>query len=131
MAGPPVPVNGAGAGAGDGDGRCRCRGDRLGHIGHLPAAVADHRDRFPDRHRRAGLDEDLREDSAVVGLQLHRGLVGLDLGEHVTCQHGVTFVLEPLSDDTFGHGVGQAGHEDVGHGAPPTARTGLRRAPRR
>ena len=78
-------------------------------------AVTDDGDQLADGDCRAFGDEEPLEDAFVVGFQLHRGLVGLDLGEHVALADGIALFLEPLAEHALRHGVRQAGHEYVGH----------------
>ena len=50
-----------------------------------------------------------------VGLVGHVGLVRLDLDELLAALDLVPVGLQPLEDRALLHGVGQAGHRDVGH----------------
>ena len=49
----------------------------------------------------------------VDRLDLHRRLVGLDLGDHVARLDGVALLLEPLGEVADLHGRRQGGHQDV------------------
>jgi hypothetical protein len=70
---------------------------------------------WPIGMRVALLGDDLQH-AVRVGLVGHRGLVGLDLGELVAALDLVAVLLEPAQDRALLHRVGQAGHDDVGHG---------------
>src|SRR3990172_2856099 len=48
------------------------------------------------------------------GLDLHVGLVGLDLGDDVAALDGVAFLLQPLDDLAGLHGLAELGHQDLG-----------------
>ena len=76
--------------------------------------VADLRDRRADGERVALLGHDLQRPG-LVGLVRHVGLVRLDLDELLAALHRVPVGLQPLQDRALLHGVGQAGHRDVGH----------------
>ena len=88
-------------------------------VGRDAAALADLRDRLADRERVALLGHDL-ERPRLVGLVGHVGLVRLDLDELLALGDLVAVGLEPLEDRALLHGVGQAGHRDVGHGRQAT-----------
>ena len=77
-------------------------------------AVAELRDRLADRERVPLLGDDA-EHAVGVGLVGHVGLVGLDLDELLAALDLVPVGLQPLEDRALLHGVGQAGHRDVGH----------------
>ena len=57
----------------------------------------------------------IAEHAVGVGLVGHVGLVGLDLDELLAALDLVPVGLQPLEDRALLHGVGQAGHRDVGH----------------
>src|SRR5918994_769783 len=78
------------------------------------AALADLRDRRAHGQGVALLGDDL-ERPGLVGLVRHVGLIRLDLDELLAALHGVAVRLQPLEDRALFHGVGQAGHRDVGH----------------
>ena len=87
------------------------------------AALADLRDR---RRRPASVSPSwatIFSTPGLVGLVGHVGLVGLDLDELLAALDLVPVGLEPLEDRALLHGVGQAGHRDIGH-----ARKGIRQA---
>ncbi len=93
-----------------------CAG-RCGSRGAVRAlALGDeHGDRRVHGHAlRAVRDEDLAQGPLVHGLDLHRGLVRLDLGDHVAGADRVAFLLEPARERTLRHRRREGGHEDVG-----------------
>src|SRR5665647_1797583 len=65
---------------------------------------------------KATMDLESFEDGVLERLQVHRRLVGLDLGEHIALVNRVSDVLQPLGERALLHGVGQSRHEDLGHG---------------
>ena len=75
-------------------------------------SCAEHGDQPADRHARAFGDDPLQEHAVVVDLQVHRRLVGLDLGDHVAGGDGVAFFSEPRDEDAFLHRVAHFGHFD-------------------
>ena len=114
-------------------GRCRRRG-RGGRRRGLGGAVAaacqgavgsrgilaifqEHADHLVDRHVLGALaDHDLAEHALVHRLDLHGGLVGLDLGDHIAGAHRVALLLEPGRKGAFGHGGREGRHQDLdGH----------------
>ena len=60
-------------------------------------------------------DQDFLDDAFVDGLHLHRGLVGLDFGDHVAGSDGVTDLDVPLGQRALFHGGRKRRHQDVGH----------------
>src|SRR5690606_13500812 len=64
----------------------------------------DHPDHRADRHRLALVDEALAEYPAPARDELHRGLVGLDLGQDVAFLDLVTLFLEPPDELALLHG---------------------------
>src|SRR5262249_19325213 len=69
------------------------------------------------------------ERALVDRLELHRRLVGFDLGEDVAGLHGVALALQPFGDLALGHGRREGRHQHFdrhrvlswigpGHGAP-------------
>jgi hypothetical protein len=61
--------------------------------------------------------KDLADHALVHGLEFHRGLVGLDLGEDVARVHGVAFLDQPFGERAVLHGGAERGHQDLGgHG---------------
>ena len=115
-----VPASSAAAGSGCGS---LWRG-RLGAGGAVAAAVLredvvralaltpEHGDEAADGHGLAFADDTLQEHAVVVDLQIHRGLVGLDLRDHVAGGDGGALFGEPRDEDTFLHGVAHFGHFD-------------------
>src|SRR6185503_118078 len=96
-------------------------------VGGGLGSVTKLRDRLADRERVPLLGDD-REHAVGVGLVGHVGLVGLDLDELLAALDLVPVGLQPLQDRALLHGVGQAGHRDVGHARQRTQPTG--RVPR-
>jgi hypothetical protein len=106
----------------------RCGGRRLG-LGpgaEVPAPMSSALSPSSEKNRDGGVDlhalgafghEDLADHALVHGLELHRGLVGLDLGEDVTGRHGVAFLDQPLGERAVFHRGREGGHQDFGgHG---------------
>jgi hypothetical protein len=56
----------------------------------------------------------LEQGATGSGHQLHHGLVGLHLGEHVTHGDDVAFLLLPLDQATLFHGGRERFHDDLG-----------------
>ena len=111
----PGAAAGASAGAGSASGCARSAGaspfalrglDRL-------AGLADERDRRAELGRLALLHEDLEQDAGLVALELHRRLVGLDVGEHVALGDRVALLLGPARDRPPLHRVGEARHRNL------------------
>ena len=59
-------------------------------------------------------DQDLAQHAFVDRLDLHRCLVGLDLGDHVTGLDGLAFLLQPARQRALGHCGRKRRHQDVG-----------------
>jgi hypothetical protein len=55
------------------------------------------------------------ERAGVLGLDLHRGLVGLDLGYRLALFDLLTLALEPLEEGAFLHRVAHLGHDHFRH----------------
>ncbi|QAR51012.1 hypothetical protein SI90_12030 [Akkermansia muciniphila] len=65
------------------------------------------------RSRRGGTSlrhQDFRQGAVLAGLELHMGLVRLNVGQMVADSYEVPCFFEPSQDGAFAHGVGQAGH---------------------
>jgi hypothetical protein len=78
------------------------------------ALAGEHGDHLVDRHIGGAFGhEDLRQCAFVDRLDLHRGLVGLDLGDHIAGFDRVAFVLEPLGKVALFHRGRQRGHQNV------------------
>jgi len=75
----------------------------LGAAGAPGRDVGDHR---AHRHLAAVAVDDSRQHAVVEALQLHHGLVGFDLGQHIALVHGVALVRAPLDDLARLHAVG-------------------------
>ena len=56
-------------------------------------------------------DQDLAKGSLIDGLELHRGLVGFDLGEDLTGFHLVAFLHQPFGQRAFLHRGRKSGHQ--------------------
>ena len=64
--------------------------------------------------------QDLAKRALVDRLDLHGGLVGLDLGDDVAGLDRVALVLQPLGEVALGHGRRQGRHQDLDrHGLAP------------
>ena len=87
--------------AGGGGGRTSNGASRRasGDGAHVFAVPGDQRDWRVDRDVLSAFgDHDLGEHPLVDRFDLHRRLVGLDLGEHIAGSDGFPFALEPASD---------------------------------
>ena len=81
------------------------------------AFLADGAEGFADRDLFAFAGEDLDEGAVEEAFELHRGFVGLDLGEHVAGDDLVALLLQPFDQRAHRHGVAEFRHfDDVGHG---------------
>ena len=60
--------------------------------------------------------QELGQNTVLLELKVHLGLVGLDLDEDITGSEGVTGVLLPCADVAGGHGGGERRHGDDGVG---------------
>ena len=79
------------------------------------AFARDQRDRRADLHPVAAFgDQDLRDRALVDRLELHRRLVGLDLGEDVARFDRVAFLDQPFGQRPLLHRRGQSGHLEFG-----------------
>ena len=78
------------------------------------AVLGDHRDRRVDGHvLRPIRDQDLRQRALVDRLDLHRRLVGLDLGDDIAGTDAIAFLLQPLGQRALLHRRRQRRHKDV------------------
>ncbi len=118
---------GLGSGRRPGGRRLGRAGDRravLGQVGSgqrgLVLAFAQQQpDHRVDLHPFGALgNDDLAERSLVGGLDLHRRLVGLDLGDHVARADFVALLLVPLGEVALGHGGRKGGHQDLDRHVP-------------
>ena len=87
----------------------------------------------PTRRRRVGddgqlgadldggalLHEDLGDEAGSGRRDLGVDLVGRDLEEDLVLRDGVAHLLVPAGDGSFGDGLAQLGHDDVGHPCSP------------
>ena len=118
--------------------RCRRRGGllrrrrgglrRLGR--RLLTLLDEHRDRRIDPHALGALaDEELPDRPLVDGLELHRRLVGLDLGDHLAGGDAVALLDQPFRQRALLHGRRQRGHQYLGcHASRPLRRRRRSRA---
>ncbi len=75
------------------------------------AFASDDRDRGTDLHAvRTFCDQNLGDLAFVDGFELHRRLVGLDLGKNVAGLHLVAFLHQPLGERALLHSGGKGGH---------------------
>jgi hypothetical protein len=82
------------------------------------ALLQEHGDRRVDLHALgAGGDQDLAERALIDGLDFHRRLVGLDLGDDVAGLDLVAFVLQPLGKVALFHRRREGGHQDIDAGS--------------
>ncbi len=104
----------AGAGAG------RRRRRSIGSLAYILTLAREHRDNRADLHAFGTFGHlDLRDRAFIDGLELHRGLVGLDLGHDVARVDFVAFLDEPLRESALFHGRRKGGHLDRRrHGSP-------------
>jgi hypothetical protein len=80
------------------------------------AGFADGAEGRTDWELGAGGAENFEERAVEVTFQLHGGLVGLDLGEHVPSLDGVALFFEPFDQRAHRHGVAEFGHcSDISH----------------
>src|SRR5216117_261937 len=86
-------------------------------------------DHGADRRRLALPYPHLGERALVVGLELHVGLVGLDLGDDLADRHALARMLEPLQDLALLHRVGELRHGDVDRHARARPTAPAARAP--
>ena len=78
------------------------------------ALAGQHGDQLVDRHVGGAFrHDDLGQRALVDRLDLHRGLVGLDLGDHVAGLHLLAFLLQPLGEIALLHRGRERGHQDV------------------
>ena len=67
------------------------------------ASFTDVTDDFGDGYRLTSLVSDLEEHTRSFSFELHTRLVGHDFEEDFTSLYGVSLVLAPADDLTFGH----------------------------
>ena len=98
------------------------RGGRLLDDGGARGAhlVQDRQDRTDLDLLRASRRHDLEQTAGRGGFQVHRRLVGLDLGDDLAGLYGIALTLPPGDDGALGHRVDEARHADLGgHGWGP------------
>src|SRR5690606_1607131 len=71
-------------------------------------------DHLPDGRSVAFLQQDFTQHTRAARDELHRRLVGLDLGEDVALGDLVAFLLQPANELSLFHGRGQRFHVDFG-----------------
>ena len=82
---------------------------------HGLAFFNQHGDRGIDLHALgAVLHEDAAKHARVHRLDLHRGLVSFDLGDHVARLDRIAFFFQPARQRALGHGRAEGGHQNVG-----------------
>ena len=81
----------------------------------LLALADDHGYRLAHRHSVALAGDDLLEDAGVLGGELHRRLVGLDLGQDISDLHLVTLAFQPGAEGSRLHRIPHLGHDHLGH----------------
>ena len=67
------------------------------------ASFTDVTNNFGDGYRLTSLVSDLEEHTRSFSFELHARLVGHDFEEDFTSLYGVSLVLAPADDLTFGH----------------------------
>ena len=107
------------------------RGPWRGRRARAGGAVRNQRDDIADRRRVACGDSDIGQKAVGLGLDLHDGLVGLDLHQRVARLHRFARLLQPCDDQAGGlrHAEGRHDHLTRHRTAPPS-RTGARARPR-
>ena len=110
-------------------------------LGHLLALARDKGYSLADGDVLALVGYELGEGAGVLGFELERDLVGLDLGYRVALGDLVALALEPLDEGALLHRVAHLGHDHFRHltsplcrapGGPrslPASRSGRPRAP--
>src|SRR5262249_10515673 len=73
------------------------------------------RDHGADRGALSLAQLELADDPRDGGLELHVGLVRLDLGEDLAGLDAIARSLEPAQQLALLHGVGELGHRHLGH----------------
>ncbi|KAI6755031.1 hypothetical protein HG531_004137 [Fusarium graminearum] len=58
-------------------------------------------------------NHDLEHDTVVLGLNIHAGLVGLDLEQHISGTKSLSLLDLPCSNVALGHGRREGGHGEV------------------
>ena len=98
------------------------RGKACGRVAHLFALGIEPGDGFADWHVCA-FGDGVMQDAAVGGLDLHRGLVGLDVEQRFALGDGIALGDMPGDDLALGHVHVDLGHDDFdGHQMRPLAR---------
>ena len=90
------------------------RGGTGGDRADIVGGIGDDPDHVAHRHLTPLPDHDLAQNASAKGLDLHVGLVRLDLRDDVTALDSIAFLLEPLDDLPRFHRVAELGHEDLG-----------------
>ncbi len=76
---------------------------------------AEDRQRRADRDHAAGGRDQLLDDGVLEGLDVHRGLLGVDHRDDVPAVHPVPRTDEPLEEGAFGHVRSERGHPELAH----------------
>ena len=61
----------------------------------------------------AGIDHDACQNTLIHRLDLHRGLVGLDLGDHIAAANPITDGDHPFRQGSGFHGWRQGWHQNI------------------
>src|ERR687898_230509 len=97
----------------------------LAAFGDLLALALDKRYRIADGHFLALVCDQLCERPFILGLELHRDFVGLDLCYGVSLGDLFALALEPLEEGALLHRVAHLGHNDFRHlTSPPRTEPG-------
>mmetsp|Transcript_29037 Transcript_29037/g.55782 ORF Transcript_29037/g.55782 Transcript_29037/m.55782 type:complete len:238 (+) Transcript_29037:1200-1913(+) len=92
-------------------GRCGCRTDVVSAF----AVFQQHRDGGVDLDPFGALShQDLANQTFVHGLELHRGLVGFDLGHDIAGRYAIALFDQPFGQRAFFHRGRQGGHQNFG-----------------
>ena len=84
-------------------------------LGRRRSTVPEQSDLLTYGRRATFVDQDFRQHARALGLELHVGLVGLDLGQHVADIHLVSGLFQPTEDLPLLHGVTELRHHHI-HG---------------
>ncbi len=82
----------------------------LRHLAGILALLGQHHHALAECDLVAGGMIDVHDHPVVVRLHLHRGLVGLDVGQDVAFLDGVAHLHQPLRDHAGFHGGAELGH---------------------
>jgi hypothetical protein len=94
-------------------GRRLCRRGACG--GHVLALAREDRDPGVHRHIVGVVrHQNLGQNALIDRLDLHGGLIGLDLGQDIAWLHLLALGLQPLGELALLHRGREGGHQDVG-----------------